>query len=219
MISGFLSKRNQKQDETGLKYIKLCTLCKRYDHVDELLFRYGSGYYFHKACRDVSKVNQDRVNKGRKPAAHFLPEGIGKCVRCHNYSKIDESWSKSRTMHRKCDSTNSLNHQTIKKQMTENTTVSAMSGLPFDHSISALKAQGDHDHETLLYRGHIFQWENRLEGSVRDGLRYTNLTIDQICDNLKTYLKQPGKDIGLKPYPKIGFDTAQEAVEFYETTN
>tara|TARA_Y100001951_G_C11221815_1_gene229243 strand:+ start:353 stop:832 length:480 start_codon:yes stop_codon:yes gene_type:complete len=159
------------------------------------------------------------VNKGRQPAAHILPEGIGRCPRCFGYSKLDDSWSKLGKEHKKCDSIHSSNYKLIKKQMTEDTTVSAMSGLPFDHSISALKAQGDHDHETLLYRGHIFQWENRLEGAVRDGLRYTNLTVDQICDNLKTYLKQPGKDIGLKPYPKIGFDTAQEAVEFYETTH
>ncbi len=205
---------------TGLKSIKFCTLCKMYDHVDALRHRVSGGYYYHYDCYKVQISNSYYINKGfPKSSKHFLPPGIGKCIRCFGYDKKDDYWKKNGNEHKKCDSIHSLNYKQIKKQMTEETTVSAMSGLPFDSDISALKPHGDHDHDTLLYRGHIFQWENRLEGALRDGLRYTDLTIDQICDNLKTYLKKPGKDIGLKPYPKLGFDTPQEAFEFYETTN
>ena len=42
----------------------------------------------------------------------------------------------------------------------------AFTGLPFGDK-SEMKPVGDHDHDTLLYRGHIWAAANRLEGAAK----------------------------------------------------
>ena len=94
----------------------------------------------------------------------------------------------------------------------------AFTGLPFGDK-SEMKPVGDHDHDTLLYRGHIWSAANRLEGAAKFIMDEAGWTVDELCDALKTYLAKPGIDIGLEPYPQLGFATADEAIKHYETTN
>ena len=94
------------------------------------------------------------------------------------------------------------------------TDVCAFTGLPFG-SKSEMKPVGDHDHDTLLYRGHIWSSANRLEGAAKFIMNETGWTVDELCDALKSYLAKPGMDIGLEPYPQLGFATPEEAQQHY----
>jgi hypothetical protein len=90
----------------------------------------------------------------------------------------------------------------------------AFTGLPFG-SKSEMKPVGDHDHDTLLYRGHIWSAANRLEGAAKFIMDEAGWTVDELCDALKSYLAKPGMDIGLEPYPQLGFATPEESQQHY----
>jgi len=90
----------------------------------------------------------------------------------------------------------------------------AFTGLPFG-SNSEMKPVGDHDHDTLLYRGHIWAAANRLEGAAKFIMDEAGWTVDELCAALKSYLAKPGIDIGLEPYPQLGFATPEEAEQHY----
>ena len=90
----------------------------------------------------------------------------------------------------------------------------AFTGLSFG-SKSEMKPVGDHDHDTLLYRGHIWSAANRLEGAAKFIMNEAGWTVDELCDSLKSYLAKPGMDIGLEPYPQLGFATPEEAQQHY----
>ena len=75
-----------------------------------------------------------------------------------------------------------------------------------------MKPVGDHDHDTLLYRGHIWSAANRLEGAAKFIMDEAGWTVDDLCTALKTYLDKPGIDIGLEPYPQLGYATPEEAI-------
>ena len=94
----------------------------------------------------------------------------------------------------------------------------AFTGLPFGTK-SEMKPVGDHDHDTLLYRGHIWSAANRLEGALKFIMDETGCSLWEVFDMADKYLAKPGKNIGLEPYPQRGFATAEEAIEHYETTN
>ena len=87
----------------------------------------------------------------------------------------------------------------------------AFTGLPFG-SKSEMKPVGDHDHDTLLYRGHIWSAVNRAEGAIKFILAETGWSIDQFCEAYKAYMDNPGTDIGLEPYPQLGYATPEEAL-------
>ena len=84
----------------------------------------------------------------------------------------------------------------------------AFTGLPFGDK-SESKPVVDHDHDTLLYRGHIWSAANRLEGAAKFIMNEAGWTVDELCEALKACLAKPGMDIGLEPYPQIGFATAE----------
>jgi len=90
----------------------------------------------------------------------------------------------------------------------------AFTGLPFS-SKAEMRPVGDHDHDTLLYRGHIWSAANRLEGAAKFIMDEAGWTVDELCDALKSYLAKPGIDIGLEPYPQLGFATPEEAQQHY----
>jgi len=87
----------------------------------------------------------------------------------------------------------------------------AFTGLSFG-SESEMKPVGDHDHDTLLYRGHIWSAANRLEGAAKFIMNEAGWTVDDLCEALKNYLAKPGIDIGLEPYPQLGYATSEEAL-------
>jgi hypothetical protein len=129
-------------------------------------------------------------------------------MRCKGFdSKSNFEQNRKRT-HKPCDRIMSRNSTKMKKHKTD---TCAFTGLPFG-SKSEMKPVGDHDHDTLLYRGHIWSAVNRLEGAAKFILAEANWTVDELCDALKAYLAKPGIDIGLEPYPQLGYATAEEAL-------
>jgi hypothetical protein len=110
-----------------------------------------------------------------------------------------------------CVSVESRNGTKMKQHKTD---ICAFTGLPFS-SKSEMKPVGDHDHDTLLYRGHIWSAANRLEGAAKSIMDEAGWTVDELCDALKSYLAKPGIDIGLEPYPELGFSTPEEAQQHY----
>ena len=100
------------------------------------------------------------------------------------------------------------------------TTTCAFTGLPFGTGAET-RPQGDHDHKTLLYRGHIWAAANRLEGAANSIMEEAGWTIEQVAEALvKYYHNNPGTDIGLQPYPVLGYATREEAeAALNETTN
>ena len=94
----------------------------------------------------------------------------------------------------------------------------AFTGLPFGDK-SEMKPVGDHDHDTLLYRGHIWSAANRLEGAAKFIMNEAGWTVDELCDALKNYLAKPGIDIGLDPYPVLGYATPEEALHHLNNGN
>ena len=122
-----------------------------------------------------------------------------------NYDKRD---------HKVCSKIAGKNSAKMKKHKTD---TCAFTGLPFG-SEAEMKPVGDHDHDTLLYRGHIWSSANRLEGAAKFIMNEAGWTVDELCDALKNYLAKPGIDIGLEPYPQLGYATSEEAIQQLSTT-
>ena len=118
-------------------------------------------------------------------------------------------------MHDDCKRTANRNSYKTKKQL-KDTNVCEFTGLPFGSGEK--RAEGDHDHETLLYRGHIWSAANRLEGAAKFIMDEAGWTVDELCEALKNYLAKPGIDIGLEPYPQLGYETPEEALANLSTS-
>ena len=196
--------------------IKKCALCKRWDDASIMYYNKRNGYYRHNGCSAVDSRNSKKLKKHLSETVKTKPLNlvIGKCHRCKSYDSKDTFDSRNRG-HTACDRIQSRNSYKMSKHKTD---TCAFTGLPFsDHS--EMKPVGDHDHDTLLYRGHIWSAANRLEGALKSIMKETGCSIDEVFEMAKNYLAKPGKDIGLEPYPQLGFATAEEAIEHYETTN
>jgi hypothetical protein len=176
-----------------------------------------NGFYRHYKCATVEGRNTRR-NKSALcetvKISHKNPPGIGKCKSCKGYD-LKTSFDYLNREHTHCEK---LRHRNSTKMKPHKTDTCAFTGLPFS-SKAEMKPVGDHDHDTLLYRGHIWSAANRLEGAAKFIMNEAGWTVDELCEALKTYLAKPGIDIGLEPYPQLGFATADEAIKHYETTN
>ena len=86
-----------------------------------------------------------------------------------------------------------------------------MTGLEFSATIGDLNCNGDHDHKTLKFRGNIVQVSNRFEGAMGKLMEYTGKTAREVFEMYEVYMSRPGRDIGLEPYPLIGYATHEEA--------
>jgi hypothetical protein len=174
-----------------------------------------SGNYWHRECQ---KVTSDISKKTKKflcdsvPFKRKNPPGIGKCFYCKGYDDKSNFNPTTKRMHPECRKVNFSNYSKMKPHKTD---TCAFTGLPFG-SKAEMKPVGDHDHDTLLYRGHIWSSANRLEGAAKFIMNETGWTVDDLCDALKSYLAKPGIDIGLEPYPVLGFATPEEALQHYE---
>lgn len=197
--------------------IKKCQLCKRWDDSTLMYYNVRNGFYEHKSCRSITGKNNSKTKKqldSNVTFKRFSHPVIGKCMRCKGFDSKDNFDSRDRA-HTECNRVQSKNSSKMKKHMTD---TCAFTGLPFGDK-SEMKPVGDHDHDTLLYRGHIWQAANRLEGALKFIMNETGCSLWDVFDMADKYLAKPGKDIGLEPYPQLGFATAEEAIEHYETTN
>jgi hypothetical protein len=72
---------------------------------------------------------------------------------------------------------------------------------------------GDHCHNTTNFRGFVWSAANTFLGNAEYLMTSTGWDVDDLCDRLRSYMADPGMDIGLEPYPTdIGYSTFEEAV-------
>ena len=196
--------------------VKKCAMCKRWDDASTMYYDKRNGFYRHYECATIEGRNRRKTKSQlsetvkHKQLHHPV---IGKCLNCKGYDLKDTFDAKNR-FHRSCGCVQTKNSTKMKKHKTD---TCAFTGLPFG-SKSEMKPVGDHDHDTLEYRGHIWSSANRLEGAAKFILDEAGWTVDELCDALKTYLAKPGIDIGLEPYPQLGYATAEEALASLSTT-
>ena len=82
------------------------------------------------------------------------------------------------------------------------------------------KPHWDHDHDTGKYRAVIPAVFNRLEGCFKSIMKETGASYHQIADWVEELHNIPGENIGIKPYPVLGYATKAEAKQsLNETTN
>ena len=170
-----------------------------------------NGFYQHVECSKITGKN------GRKIKAQLDYSGariyqnpvVGKCYTCKAFDSKEFFDYKNRG-HVNCERIRLRNSNKMKPHKTD---TCAFTNLPFGHSET--RPVGDHDHDTLLYRGHIWSAANRLEGAAKFIMDEAGWTVDELCDALKSYLAKPGIDIGLEPYPQLGFSTPEEAQQHY----
>jgi len=196
-----------------VKSIRKCTYCKRYDSTTKLQYNKRNAYYYHTECQQITSRISKKSKTQLDTSVQFKQARnplIGKCPYCKGYDLKEKCVGQQRC-HRSCKRINFDNSRKMKPHKTD---TCAFTGLPFG-SKSEMKPVGDHDHETLLYRGHIWSSANRLEGAAKFIMEETGWTVDQLCDALKSYLAKPGIDIGLEPYPHLGFATLEEAQKHY----
>jgi hypothetical protein len=174
------------------------------------------GNYYHTACEKVRGRNSAKTKKHISDSApkRFLHPVIRKCRECKGYGPKSDFDSRGRS-HKECTRKQFKNSAKMKPHKTE---TCAFTGLPFGDK-SEMKPVGDHDHDTLLYRGHIWSAANRLEGAAKFIMNEAGWTVDELCDALKNYLAKPGIDIGLDPYPVLGYATPEEALHHLNNGN
>lgn len=169
-----------------------------------------NSFYSHYECRRVTSKNNYKIKKNisKEAPKSFVHPIIGKCSECKGYDNKENFYQYNKRKHPKCVHAQTKNSAKMKPHQTD---TCAFTGLPFG-SKSEMKPVGDHDHDTLLYRGHIWSAANRLEGAAKFIMEEAGWTVDDLCNALKTYLAKPGIDIGLEPYPMLGYATPEEAL-------
>ena len=167
--------------------------------------------YYHAECQRItsaiSRQTKAQLSETVKSKQFRHPE-IGKCFYCKGYDDKSNFNPTTKRFHPSCDR---VKWNNLKKMKPYQTDTCAFTGLPFGDK-SEMKPVGDHDHDTLLYRGHIWSAANRLEGALKFIMQETGCSIDEVFEMAKNYLAKPGMDIGLEPYPQLGYATAEEAI-------
>jgi len=179
-----------------------------------MYYNQRNAFYRHYACAKIEGRNTRKNKTQLDPSiksSHLNPKGIGKCFHCKGYDLKDNFNRTTQRTHIVCQNAKARNQH---KMTPHKTNTCAFTGLPFGPN-SETKPVGDHDHDTLLYRGHIWSAANRLEGAAKFIMDEAGWTVDELCDALKSYLAKPGIDIGLEPYPQLGFATPEEAEQHY----
>ena len=197
--------------------VKKCSYCKRWDNVSNMYHNKYSNNYWHRECQKVTSSISKKTKNYLSNSVQFKrknPPEIGKCPYCKGHDLKDNFNRTSKRFHMECINKESRNGTKMKPHKTD---TCAFTGLPFG-SKSEMKPVGDHDHDTLLYRGHIWNAANRLEGAAKFILDEAGWTVDELCEALKNYLAKPGIDIGLEPYPQLGYATPEEAIQQLSTT-
>ena len=170
-------------------------------------------FYRHYQCSSINGKNANKIKKHLDPSSpkRYYHPVIGKCACCKGFDFKETFQGPTHRRHTLCQKLERINGSKMKSHKTD---TCAFTGLPFG-SKSEMKPVGDHDHDTLLYRGHIWSAANRLEGAAKFIMDEAGWTVDELCDALKSYLAKPGIDVGLEPYPQLGFSTPEEAEQHY----
>ena len=165
--------------------------------------------YRHHECARTEGRNGRKTKKQLSNSApkRFDHPVIGKCKRCKGYDSKD-TFNYDKRDHKACSRIAGKNSTKMKPHQTD---TCAFTGLPFG-SKSEMKPVGDHDHDTLLYRGHIWSAANRFEGALKFIMNETGCTLWEVFEMAEKYLAKPGIDIGLEPYPVLGYATPEEAL-------
>jgi len=178
-----------------------------------MYYNVRNGFYRHYNCSKINGKNASKIKKHldtSTPKRYFHPV-VGKCKYCKGFDSKTKFSQSCKCNHVECLRAVFRNSKKMKPHKTD---TCAFTGLPFG-SKSEMKPVGDHDHDTLLYRGHIWSAANRLEGAAKFIMDEAGWTVDELCTALKSYLAKPGIDIGLEPYPQLGFATPEEAEQHY----
>ena len=196
--------------------VKKCANCKRWDDASTMYYMKRNGFYTHRECDRLRGRNCRKIKKHLSDSApkRFVHPEIGKCFHCKGYDLKDTFNRTTKRTHIPCQNAKARNQH---KMTPHKTDTCAFTGLPFG-SKSEMKPVGDHDHETLEYRGHIWSAANRLEGALKFIMTETGWTIEEVFEMAKNYLAKPGTDIGLEPYPQLGYATPEEAIQQLSTT-
>ncbi len=199
--------RSLSQEELGRKYIKNCGLSKRFDFVWNLRGDKHS-HWRHPLCEPISLRNRNKLNppqrRGKPP--------VKICTYCKRWDSINTLIKKrSNWAHDECYKIASNNQKKL-KTMKEGITHCEITGMKFDPYGKYSKC-ADHDHETLLYRATITQRLNIMEGCFKDFMKDLGLDYYEVADLVKKLHDRPGVDIGLEPYPDVGYATHEEALE------
>ena len=175
-----------------------------------MYYNQRNGFYRHVECNKISGKNNRKTKSQLSDSApkRFVHPVIGKCKYCKGFDLKNNLNRTTKTQHPVCDRVKFKNSAKMKPHKTD---TCAFTGLPFGDK-SEMKPVGDHDHDTLLYRGHIWAAANRLEGAAKFIMNEAGWTVDDLCNALKAYLAKPGIDIGLEPYPQLGYATPEEAL-------
>ena len=177
------------------------------------------GVYQHIGCRRIKDINRRVTKKERHPSIPTVKkhQPFRPCCCCGQWDLAENLTSNKNTAHPECARHAAQATRIMKPFKPE---VCAMTGLEFSAVIGDLNSNGDHNHETLEYRGHIVAVANRFEGAMGKLMQYTGKTAKEVFDMYEVYMSRPGRDIGLKPYPELGYATVEEAeAAFNETTN
>jgi uncharacterized Zn finger protein (UPF0148 family) len=162
--------------------------------------------------------NRTKLNNGKEPANRGSKTGILICPICGRYDLPENMYfttkeKKGKTTkilkgHKKCVSIASSNNDKL-KPMKEGITHCQITGIKF--GIGQAKATADHDHGSRLFRAVICRALNVLEGAAKFIMEQTGCDTQGIKEYLDALLAMPGIDLGLEPYPELGYATYEEA--------
>ncbi len=176
-------------------------------------------HWFHLECNNILWANRKKLHNGKEPN-RGSKTGVMICPVCGRYDlpenlefTITQNKGKTRKRnqgHRQCQRVSNGNQIKL-KQMKEGVTHCQVTGIKSGIGQSALVA--DHDHDSLHFRAVICRALNTLEGNAKFIMKQTGCDTQGIKEYLDTLLAKPGIDLGLEPYPELGYATYQEALD------
>ena len=163
--------------------------------------------------------NRTKLNNGKEPANRGSKTGILICPCCGRYdlpenmvftTKVNKKGKTTKRLlgHRECLDTKTRNDIKL-KPMKKGITHCQITGI--ENGIGQSRLVADHDHNTLLFRAVICTALNVLEGAAKFIMEKTGCDTQGIKEYLDALLAMPGIDLGLEPYPELGYATYEEA--------
>jgi len=162
--------------------------------------------------------NRKKMNNGKEPANRGSKTGIFICPVCGTYDLpenmvflLSEGKYKPRKKlmgHGECVNASKRNAKKL-TPMKKGITHCQITGIK--NGIGQSKLVSDHDHNSLLFRAIICTALNTLEGHAKFIMEQTGCDTQGIKEYLDALLAMPGIDLGLEPYPELGYATYEEA--------
>jgi len=196
--------------------IRKCVRCHRFDFVLNLTDD-SHYHYWHTECDSVAQRNRRRL--GWKRANVKSRNDVYICPCCGRYDIAEnldfaESQGKNGKIkkkilgHHRCVNVNRNNSRKL-TPMKEGITHCQITDIKFSRGNAS--SVTDHDHDTLKYRATICRALNTLEGAAKFIMKETGCDTQGVKEYLDALLAIPGIDLGLEPYPELGYATYEEA--------